>query len=216
MSPCRLLGRALCHARTLGPRRRDLHLTAATVLVTLALPAAALAHPELSPAVSLSGRLQLYSLAVPTEKPGAKTDKVVLTVPSGFGIDSFAPAPAGWHRQVRQTGAGDNAVVTQVTWSGGATPTGEDSLFAFLAEPTRPGHYAFTLQQTYTDGSIVNWTGSESSDSPAPTITAVSAIGGQSSSTLTIVALIVGGLGLAAGALALVMGFGRGSHRPLV
>ena len=53
------------------------------------------AHARVSPAVSLSGKLQLYSLAVPTEKSGLTTSKIVMTVPSGFGIDSFVPPPAG-------------------------------------------------------------------------------------------------------------------------
>ena len=56
-----------------------------------------------------SGELQLYSLAVPTEKGGATTTKIVLTVPKGFAIDSFVPSP-GWHRVLQQTGSGDNAV----------------------------------------------------------------------------------------------------------
>ena len=53
-------------------------------------------HARVSPAVSLAGELQLYSLAVPTEKSGVTTSKIVLTVPSGFWIDSFVPPPPGW------------------------------------------------------------------------------------------------------------------------
>ncbi len=52
---------------------------------------AAGAHAEMSPKVSLSGQLQLYSLAVPTEKSGATTTQIALNVPSGFSIDSFVP-----------------------------------------------------------------------------------------------------------------------------
>jgi uncharacterized protein YcnI len=167
------------------------------------VPAVALGHARVSPAVSLSGELQLYSLAIPTEKNGLTTTKVVLTVPNGFGIDSFVPPPAGWTQQIQQTGSGDNAVITQVTWTGGHTPTGEDSLFQFLAQPSAARTYSFQVQQTYSDGSIVNWSGPESSDSPAPTINAVSALGGGTS-TLTIIALIVGVLGLLAGGFALV------------
>jgi hypothetical protein len=48
----------------------------------------------------------------------------------------------------------------------------------------------------------VDWTGSESSDTPAPTIEAVSSFGG-SGSTLTIVALIVGGIGVLLGIVGL-------------
>ncbi len=178
------------------------------VLITLAAPAAALAHARVSPAVSLSGELQLYSLAVPTEKQGVTTTKVVLTVPKGFGIDSFVPPPAGWTQRVRSSGSGEDAVVQQVTWSGGSTPTGQDSMFQFLAQPASSGTYTFHVVQTYSDGSIVNWDGPESSESPAPTIQATSSVGGGGGGTsvLTIVALIVGVLGLVAGGYALLGG----------
>ncbi|MGB0091484.1 MAG: DUF1775 domain-containing protein [Solirubrobacteraceae bacterium] len=176
---------------------------AVSSLVLLA-PALASAHARVSPAVSLSGKLQLYSLAVPTEKEGLTTSKIVMTVPNGFGIDSFVPPPPGWHQQVQQTGSGDSAVITKVTWTGGKTPTGEDSLFQFLAQPASAKTYTFQVQQTYSDGSIVNWAGSESSDSPAPTIEAKSSLGGGGTSALSIIALIVGVLGLLAGGFALV------------
>jgi uncharacterized protein YcnI len=172
----------------------------------LMLPALASAHAEVSPKVSLSGKLQLYSLAVPTEKEGLTTTKIVMTVPSGFGIDSFAPPPSGWTQQLQQTGSGDSAVITKVTWTGGKTPTGEDSLFQFLAQPASAKTYTFQVQQTYSDGSIVNWAGPESSDAPAPTIEASSSVGGGGSSTLSIIALVVGVLGLLAGGFALLGG----------
>jgi uncharacterized protein YcnI len=178
------------------------------VLAALVLAGNAFAHARVSPAVSLSGELQLYSLAVPTEKENLTTTKIVLTVPSDFGIDSFVPA-AGWQRQVQQTGSGDSAVVQKVTWTGGSTPTEEDSLFQFLAQPSKSGSYTFQVQQTYSDGSIVNWSGSESSADPAPTIEAKSTLGGSSSSTLSIVALIVGAVGVVLGGLALFARSGR-------
>jgi uncharacterized protein YcnI len=183
-----------------------------SIVVALALlaPAAASAHARVSPAVSVKGELQLYSLAVPTEKENATTSKVVMTVPSGFGIDSFVPPPPGWTQQVHQTGSGEEPVVTQVTWTGGRTPTGQDSLFQFLAQPASAKTYTFLVQQTYSDGSIVNWSGSESSDAPAPRIEVKDSLGGSSgTSALTIAALIVAVLALAAAGIALA-GRGRG------
>lgn len=186
---------------------RHWYAVGAALLALLAVPALALGHARVSPAVSVSGQLQLYSLAVPTEKAGVTTSKIIFTVPSGFGIDSFVPLPARWHQRLQSTGSGDNAVVQKVTWTGGHTPTGEDSLFQFLAQPAAARTYTFRVQQTYSDGSIVDWSGSDSSQAPAPTITAVMSLGGGGgggTSTLTIVALIVGVLGLAAGGFALV------------
>ena len=170
------------------------------------LPALASAHARISPAVSVAGKLQLYSLAVPTEKSGLTTTSLVMTVPSGFGIDSFVPPSPRWHVQLAQTGSGDNAVVTKVTLTGGNTPTGEDTLFQFLAQPASAKTYTFEVEQTYSDGSIVNWAGSESSAAPAPTIEAASSLGGGGVSVLTIIALVVGVLGLLAGGFALIGG----------
>jgi uncharacterized protein YcnI len=174
--------------------------------VGLLLPALASAHARISPAVSVAGKLQLYSLAVPTEKSRLTTSTIVMTVPAGFGIDSFVPPPAGWRMRLQQTGSGDSAVVTKVTWTGGSTPTGEDSLFQFLAQPASAKTYTFQVEQTYSDGSIVNWAGSESSAAPAPTIEVADSLGGGGVSLLTIVALIVGVLGLLAGGFALIGG----------
>jgi uncharacterized protein YcnI len=172
----------------------------------LLLPAVASAHAEVSPPVSVANKLQLYSLAVPTEKSGLTTTRIVMTVPAGFGIDSFAPPPPGWTQQVQQSGSGNNAVITKVTWTGGKTPTGEDSLFQFLAQPSSAKTYTFQVQQTYSDGSIVNWSGPESSDAPAARIEAKDSLGAGGTSVLSIIALVVGALGLLAGGFALIGG----------
>ena len=185
---------------------------AATLL--LAVPAAAWAHAEITPDVALSGKLQLFSLAVPTEKEGVTTTAIELTLPSGFAIDSFVPSP-GWRRQLQQTGSGEHAVIQKVTWTGGHVPTGEDSLFQFLATPSAATTYTFTVRQSYSDGSIVNWSGSESSDAPSPTLEAKSSLGGGGTSVLAIVALILGVLGLLVGAFALLGRHDTAGGRPL-
>ena len=93
----------------------------------------------------------------------------------------------------------------------------ENHVGVVVKKNAKPGTYTFHVQQTYSDGSIVNWSGPESSAAPAPTIEAASSLGGGGgTSTLTVVALIVGVLGLAAGGLALAGGAGRGrGGRPL-
>jgi uncharacterized protein YcnI len=187
---------------------RSALLLSAAAAVALVAAASASAHARISPAVSLSSELQLYSLAVPTEKEGETTTQIVLTVPKGFSIDSFVPSP-GWKRVERSTGSGESAVIQKVTWTGGRVPTEEDSLFQFLAQPSRPGSYTFQVQQTYSDGSIVDWSGPESSDSPAPAIEAKASLGGGGTSTLAIVALVVGAVGVLVGGIALVSRGGR-------
>lgn len=195
------------------PRRtaRLAFALAAAVAAALAAASVASAHARLSPSVSLSGELELYSLAVPTEKEGVTTTQVVLTVPKGFSIDSFVPSP-GWRRVEQSKGAGEGAVIQKVTWTGGHVPTGDDALFQFLGEASKPGSYTFQVQQTYSDGSIVNWSGPESAADPAPSVEARTSLGGGGgggSSTLAIVALVVGAVGLLLAGIALVARGGR-------
>src|SRR5436305_14613234 len=181
----------------------------AVAAVGLTVVSNAWAHAEISPPVTKSKTLQLFTLAVPTEKEGATTTKVELTPPSGFGIDSFAPA-AGWKRQLQQTGTGDSAVIQKVTWSGGSVPTGEDSVFQFVASPDSSKTYTFVVRQTYSDGSVVDWSGPESSDTPAPTVEAKGSLGGGSS----VWAFVALALASVAAVLALAGLLARGS-RPI-
>lgn len=191
---------------------RHLAVVATVALAALAAAQAAFAHARLDPPVALAKELQVFTLAVPTEKEGATTTRIEFVPPAGFSIDSFVPAP-GWQRTVQQSGSGESAVVQKVTWSGGKTPTGEDSAFQFLASTDSARTYTFSVRQTYSDGSVVDWSGPESSDTPAPTLEAVSSLGGGGgSSTLAYIALAVGALGLIVGIVALVARGGGGGR----
>ena len=97
-----------------------------------------------------------------------------------------------------------------MTWSGGSVPTEEDAVFRFAATATSAKKLTFDVKQTYSDGSIVDWNGPESSDNPAPTVDAVSSLGGGSTSTLGIIALILAAVAL----LVAVAGLATG-RRPL-
>ena len=176
----------------------------ATAVLALALVPSAFAHARVSPAIAQAKQLQLFTLAVPTEKENATTTRIEFTPPAGFSIDSFQPAP-GWQRSVQSSGSGESAVVTKVTWTGGKTPTGEDSVFGFLAQPDASKTYTFDVRQTYSDGSVVDWSGPESADAPAPTIEAKSSFGGGSS-TLGLIALVVAVVALCVAGLGLVGG----------
>ena len=185
--------------------KHRLALSAFVVLSALTVTAAASAHAKISPSIVQAKDSEVFTLAVPTEKEAAATTSIELTVPKGFGIDSFFPSP-GWKRSVQSTGSGESAVVQKVTWTGGKVPTDEDAAFTFLASTSGTGTYTFAVRQTYSDGSIVDWSGPESSDTPSPTIKADSTLGGGGGSTtldivaiaLAAVALILAGAGLLA------------------
>jgi uncharacterized protein YcnI len=185
---------------------------AAAGLSALAITAGASAHALMSPAVAKAKVLQQFTLSVPTEKENARTTKIELTPPAGFSIDSFAPSP-GWKRDVQSSGSGEEAVIQRVTWSGGSVPTEEDAFFQFLGSTDADKTYAFKVRQTYSDGSVVDWAGPETSDTPAPLVEAKPSLegGGGGSSTLEIIALVLGAIALVVGIVALVSGSGRRS-----
>jgi uncharacterized protein YcnI len=189
--------------------KRHIALGVLAGLAALTIAANASAHAHVSPPVALAEEGQVFTLAVPTEKEDAQTTQIELVPPEGFSIDSFFPDTAGWKRSVQQTGSGEDAVITKVTWTGGSVPTGEDAAFSFLGRTTDAGKYAFTVRQTYSDGSVVEWSGPESSDTPAPTIEAVSELGGGGTSTGVWIALAAGIVGVVLGAVALLSRGGR-------
>ena len=189
--------------------RHRIALGALVVLAALIATASAYAHAQVSPPLALSGEGQAFTLAVPTEKEGATTTTIELTPPDGFAIDSFFPT-AGWKRDVQQTGSGESAAIKKVTWTGGSVPTGEDAAFSFLGSSTKAGSYTFAVRQTYSDGSVVDWSGPESSDTPAPVVDLVSALGdGGGTSTLSLVALVLGAIALVVAVGGLVARSGR-------
>jgi uncharacterized protein YcnI len=177
-------------------------LAATAAAVTLVFADGAFAHAIVSPPVAKAKVAQQFTLSVPTEEEGATTTTVELTVPSGVSIDSFEAAP-GWKRTERATGSGEERTIQTVTWSGGKVPTDEDAVFRFNGSVDSSKTYAFTVRQTYSNGKVVDWSGPESSDTPAPVVEGVSSLGGGSTTTLTIVALIVGGIGVLLGIVGL-------------
>jgi uncharacterized protein YcnI len=179
----------------------------AAALAALAVTAAASAHAHVSPPVALAGETQVFTLFAPTEKTDASTTPVELTPGPGFSIGSLIPTP-GWKIDVQQSGEGENAVIQKVTWSGGSVPAGQAAAVQFTGRTDGSGTYSFDVRQTYSDGSVVDWSGPESSETPAPTIEAQSSLGGGGTSWAAWVAIALGALALVVGAVALAAGRG--------
>ncbi|HYX89772.1 MAG TPA: DUF1775 domain-containing protein [Gaiellaceae bacterium] len=175
---------------------------AAAAALALVFAPRALAHAIVSPPVAKAKVLQQFTLSVPTEQAGATTTEIELTVPSGFAIESFEPSP-GWKRSEQATGSGEEKTIQKVTWKGGKVPTDEDAVFHFDASVDSSKTYVLSVRQTYSDGKVVDWSGPESSETPAPRVEGVSDLGGSSATTLTIVALVVGGIGVVIGVVGL-------------
>ena len=211
----------------------------------LLAPAAAQAHVTLNPRDAAASSFTKLDVRVPTERDDASTTKVEVLLPPGFVSASYQPQP-GWSVKVSKTKLDtpvktDDGEVTEqvsrITWTGTGKGVGKIGPGQFMDFPLSvqiPGKAGDTLTfkalQTYSDGQVVRWIGSESSDHPAPTVQVTAAAGaheaaatatpvpatsggGASSGSgdsgsdgLAIVALVVGALGLLAGGAALATG----------
>ena len=179
----------------------------------LVFAAVASAHARISPPVVQKDAPEEFTLSVPTEKEGATTTKIELTVPSDFAIDSVEPPP----RRVDAETSSRRAPARRPSFraSRGREVTsrrGRPRCSASTAQANDSGKITFSVRQTYSDGSVVDWNGPESSDTPAPTIEAVDSLGGGGgTSTLAIVALVLGAAALVVAVVALVGGRGKRS-----
>jgi uncharacterized protein YcnI len=183
---------------------------AGVLTAVLALAPAAFAHAELFPSSVPSGDGQLLQLAVPNEKESASTTEIQITIPDGFDLESVAATP-GWTATIagQKQENGELAGGDSITWKGKLSGTSL-AVLPFTGVPKNTGTYAFDVRQTYSDGSVVEWSGDESSDAPAARIEATAGTGSGGSSdsgkTIAIIALVIGALGLAVGGAGLVAG----------
>src|SRR6185436_7953685 len=167
---------------------------AGVLVAALALAPSAFAHAHMYPDEVAAGHDALVQLAVPNEEKDASTTEITMTVPSGFEVENVATV-AGWPATVD----GD-----KITWKGKLE--GESLvLLPFTGSAKDEGDYVFKVSQTYSDGSVVDWAGSEDSDTPAPVVAVGAAEHGaeeshsDSTKTIAIIALVVGALGLIVG-----------------
>ena len=186
--------------------RLPISLALAVALAALAA-GSAFAHAHVLPEQVLADT-QYFTLAVANEKDDATTTKVVLTVPEEFSIRQIEPS-AGWTQEVTREGSGEDARVSRVTWTADGDAGADGALLHFTGAAESAGDYAFEVEQSYSDGSVVDWAGDEDSDEPAAFVEVKDSLGGGGTSTLAIVALVVGVLGLVLGGAALASGRGR-------
>jgi uncharacterized protein YcnI len=208
-----------------GAVGRRLRRSSTVIIAAVALAAVSPAHanPGISPPVVTAGVSQVFTLAVEPEKEDVVATMVELYVPSDFKIESFAEAE-GWE-QDWTIQSGTAGVVQKATWTRAEVPKDDEeieeavehaALFQFVGHPQASKTYAFEVRQTYSDGSAIHWTSGRSQAFPpdprntskrsdVPTLTAQASLdGGEGVSTLSLAALAVGALGLAAGLTALL------------
>jgi uncharacterized protein YcnI len=169
-------------------------------VMLLALPA--FGHVTVRTDNAEPGGFAVYTVRVPNESDTGSTIRIEVQLPDGLEASRYQPKP-GWNMTIA------NGVLLI---EGGAIAPGQFEEFRFQARnPEAPGAIAFPAVQTYDDGEVVNWTGEPESDTPASVVEIASPASGEDTpeadaeptDTLTIVALVLGGLGVVLGGAAL-------------
>ncbi len=122
------------------------------------------AHVSVKPDVSQPGAWETYTIKVPVEK-AVNTTKVTLKIPEGAEFESYQPV-AGWNVSLDQDAAGKTKTVTWKA-TGAGIAEGQFQQFSFVAKnPDKETEAAWDAYQYYKDGTVVEWTGDESADTP--------------------------------------------------
>lgn len=139
--------------------------------VVLSLASVASAHAVMYPRQVTADSYEKFVLRVPTEKD-IPTIGVRVEVPEGFTISRVQPLP-GWQYELERDASGS---VIAVSWSGGQIGPDEFQEFVIQGKTAaETGRYAWRAWQTYSDGSVVAWTGPSDADTPASVMTVVAA-----------------------------------------
>jgi uncharacterized protein YcnI len=207
---------------------------AAVAAGALVLPAAAGAHVTVQPQQVPAGASTVLAVRVPNERDDASTVKVDVRLPPGFVSASWEAVPGWSVRAVKQklskpiqTDDGPiDEQIGEIVWTASSKKAGiqPGEFRDFPLSVTMPGKAGQTLTfkalQTYSNGEVVRWIGAPDADEPAPTVqltaarqqaarpapapAPAAASSDDGSNALSIVALVLGALGLLAAIAALV------------
>ncbi len=173
----------------LPPGRRLGAAATLAVLVSLAMPTAAMAHVRVLPDQTTSGSFSALTFRVPNESATAGTVKLTVELPQDqpFLYVSAKPVP-GWRvdrseaelpTPVESEGATITKAVRTVTWTadrGRQIGPGEYQEFSLSVGPLpAPGSVLLPAAQTYSDGTVVRWdepipAGGQEPEHPAPVL----------------------------------------------
>jgi uncharacterized protein YcnI len=95
-------------------------------------------------------------MSVPNEKDNPTT-ALRLVIPDGLTSVSPTVKP-GWTISVKKDGEGEEAKVTEISWTGGSIPAEQRDDFTFSAKtPSTEGELHWKAYQTYQSGVTVSW-----------------------------------------------------------
>lgn len=135
------------------------------LLFAFSFASVASAHVTVHPEESSTDAWEKYSVRIPVEKE-INTTKVKLKVPDDINFVSVMPLE-NWDYELERD---DNDLITSVTWTAtdeGIAPNEFIEFYFVAANPSDPGEFSWEADQTYEDGSVVEWNGPEDADEPA-------------------------------------------------
>jgi uncharacterized protein YcnI len=116
----------------------------------------AAAHVVVKPNEVGVGAFQTFTIGVPVEKD-IPTTGLRVVIPQGLKHVSPNVKP-GWTISIQREGEGDDARVTEVSWTGGIIPEGQRDDFLFSAQvPSEQTTIIWKAYQTYQDGTVISW-----------------------------------------------------------
>lgn len=114
------------------------------------------AHVTVKPGEVGVGQRLNFAVSVPTEED-IPTTQVRLIIP--VGLQSVRPnVKPGWTIKLMKSGEGEEAVITEILWTGGSIPAEQRDEFIFSAQaPAEETSLVWKAYQTYEGGKIVAW-----------------------------------------------------------
>ncbi|CAM3832258.1 YcnI family protein [Cohnella lubricantis] len=140
------------------------------LFLALGFAGVASAHVTVQPSSVPAGSYQVFTLRVPSEEQSVKTTQVKVDVPAEVDVSRFEPKP-GWTYTTETDADGK---ITSFTWKAegeGLSPT-EFIQFNFQGKVAPDAaELVWKARQTYSDGTVVDWSGGADADTPASVTT---------------------------------------------
>ena len=139
----------------------------AVLIASLIVAASAFGHVRVAPRESAAGATEHYTMSVPTERQ-SPTVRIEIQFPAAIRVASLAPAP-GWKAEEKKDAGGK---IIGAVWIGGSIAFADRMDFHFDAtNPASEMKLEWKVIQIYEDGTRSEWTGPESSRTPASVTT---------------------------------------------
>jgi uncharacterized protein len=157
----------------------------AAVVGAVGLAAPALADITVSPGEAVQSGAITLTFRIPNERPNAYTTKVEIALPDANPIAEVYPlsvpdwAPKLTTRELPQAisqvhGTLTSEVTSAITWiavgQGAFKPGRPQELRVDMGPLPNVSQLAFSVTQTYSDGTVVRWTGGTPGKNPAPVL----------------------------------------------